>query len=64
MNVYPFLSKQKLREMKFLSEAYSEPCQTSKIVRFTKIVNGFEQLTIFAKRSILDICQVSEYSSV
>ena len=25
----------------FFSEAYSESCQTSKMVRFAKIVNGF-----------------------
>ena len=45
------------------SEAYSEPCQISKIVRFAKIVNSFQSLTIFAKRSILDVSQGSEYSS-
>ena len=27
--------------MFFLSEAYSESCQTSKMERFAKIVNGF-----------------------
>ena len=31
--------------------------------RLAKIVNGFQPLTIFAKRSILDIWQSSEYSS-
>ena len=45
------------------SEAYSEPCQIAKIVRFAKIVNSFQSLTIFAKRSILDVSQGSEYSS-
>ena len=34
-------------------EAYAEPCQTSKIKRLTKCVNGSKLLTIFAKRSIL-----------
>ena len=31
------------------SEKYSEPCQTSKMEIFAKIVNGFLFLTIFAK---------------
>ena len=43
------------------SEAYSEPCQTSKMEVFTKIVNGFSFLTIFAKSSILDVWQDSEF---
>ena len=38
-----------------MSEACSEPCQTTKKKRFAKIVNGFQPSTIFAKRSILDI---------
>ena len=42
-------------------EAYSEPIQTSKTVRFAKLINGFYPL--FAKRSILDVCQGSEYAS-
>ena len=36
------------------SEAYSEPCQTSKMDRFAKMVRSFYPLTIFVKRSILD----------
>ena len=36
-------------------EAYSEPCQASKMELFTKKVNYFQSLTIFAKSSILDI---------
>ena len=46
-----------------MSEAYSEPCRTSKTERFAQIVNGFQWLTVFAKRSILDAWQVSEYVS-
>ena len=42
--------------------AYSEPCQTSKMERFTKIVNCLKSLTIFVKRSILDVWQGSEYA--
>ena len=36
-------------------EAYAEAGQTSKMKCFVKIVNGFYLLTVFAKRSILDI---------
>ena len=38
-------------------------CQTSKMKCFAKIVNGWKPLTIFAKRSILDTYQGSEYAS-
>ena len=44
------------------SEAYSEPYQLSKMERFAKIINGFQPLTIFAKQSILDVWQDSEYA--
>ena len=37
------------------AEAYSEPCQTSKMERFAKIVNGSNPSTIILKRSILDV---------
>ena len=36
-------------------EAHSEPCQTSKMECFAKIVHGLTPLTIFAERSILDV---------
>ena len=39
----------------YYSEAYSEHCQTFKMERSEKIVEGFEPLTIFTKRSILDV---------
>ena len=39
------------------SVSYSETCQTCKMEYFAKIVNGFETLTIFAKRSVLDVWQ-------
>ena len=45
------------------SEAYSEPCQTSKMETFKKIVNGFSVLTIFAKSFSLDVLQDSELAS-
>ena len=40
------------------------PRQTSKMKVFEKIVDGFQLITIFAKSSILDIWQGSEYASV
>ena len=43
------------------SEGYSEPCQTSKMDVFAKIVNGFSSLTIFAES--LDVWQESEFAS-
>ena len=45
-------------------EVYSEPCQTSKIEHFVKIVNDFQPLSIFVKRSILDIWEGCEYAYV
>ena len=45
-------------------EAYSEPCQTSTMKCFAKMVNGWKLLTIFAKHSILDYWHGSEYASV
>ena len=41
----------------YSEEAYSEPCQESKM-------KLFQSLTIFAKSSTLDVCQGSEYASV
>ena len=43
-------------------EVYSEPGQTSKMDRFAKIFNGFQPITIFAKRSNLDLWQGSEFT--
>ena len=45
------------------SEKYSEPCQTSKMEIFAKIVNGFSFSSNFAKSSILDVWQDSEFVS-
>ena len=42
----------------FFCSMYSEPCQTSKTERFTE-----KPLTAFAKHSILDVWQGSEYAS-
>ena len=45
-----------------LLDANSEPSQTSKKERFGKIVIGFHPITIFAKSSIVDVGQLSEYA--
>ena len=47
------------------SEAYSEPCQASKMKPSVKIFSqkATQSFTIFAKNSILDIWQRSEYTS-
>ena len=43
------------------SEEYLENGQSSKMEVFTKIVNSFSSLTIFAKSSILDVWQEIQY---
>ena len=43
--------------------AYSKPYQRSKMEFFVEKVNARKLLTIFAKRSILDAWQGSEYPS-
>ena len=45
------------------SDPYSEPCQTSKMKRFAKIVKGFYPLPISTKRSILAVWQGSKHAS-
>ena len=40
---------------KYISEAYSEPYQTSKMELFLKKVSGLKHVTIFSKSSILDV---------
>ena len=47
---------------KVLAEAYSKPCQTSKVELFGKIVNGFLQLTIFTKSFVYVAWQDFEYT--
>ena len=47
-----------------LAEVYSEPYQTSKIEFFSHLVNSFHSSNIFAKSSILDASQGSEYATV
>ena len=50
--------------MSGITEIYWGPGQTSKMEHFAKIVNSFYPLTIFLKRSILDVWQGSEYTSL
>ena len=45
------------------SGAYLEPYQTSKMEIFAKIANAWKPLIIFAKCSILDVWEGSEYAS-
>ena len=47
-----------------VTELYSEPCLTSKMESFAKIVNGLQLLTILEKISILNAGQGSEYASL
>ena len=51
------------RKSLLASEANSESCQTSKMELFAKIVKNEKPFTIFAKTSILDVWQGSEYAS-
>ena len=46
------------------SEAYPEPCQTSNMDCFAKMVNGLNLLTFFVRHSILDVWQSPKYTSV
>ena len=51
------------KQNEYDSEAYSEHCQTFKMELFEKIIEEFEPLTIFEKRSILNFWEGSEYAS-
>ena len=42
------------------TEAFSEPSQTSKMELFTKILSGFQILTIFEESSISEVWMGSE----
>ena len=44
-------------------EAYSEPCKTSKMEVFAKIVNDFLFWLFLQKSSILDVWEDSEFAS-
>ena len=49
--------------LRHLSEEYSEHSQTSKMEHFGKKVSNWKLLTIFRKRSILNVWLGSEYAS-
>ena len=42
---------------------YPQPCQTSKMKSFAKVVNGLFPITTFVKHSTLDAWHGSEYAS-
>ena len=46
-----------------LSETYLEPCLTSKMRPFAKMINGFQPSNIFAKSSSLDVWLGCEYAT-
>ena len=46
-----------------ISKAYLEISNAWKIELFPKIINYINPLSIFAKGSILDVCQYSRYTS-
>ena len=43
------------RTFNFRTEAYTEPCETSKMELFVKIVNSFKPLIIFTKKLHFDM---------
>ena len=51
------------RSWTFIYIRRGEPCQTSSMELFVKIINGNSALTIFTKCLILDVWQGSEYTS-
>ena len=44
--------------------AYPELRQTSQMELLAKVVNGFQPLTVFARNSVLDVWEGSEYASI
>ena len=57
------LRKDSITGFRVASDEYSEPSRTSKLELFSKIVNGWKPLTIFAESFILDVRLGSEYVS-
>ena len=54
-NILKRILRENILRMLFVTKASSEPCQTSKMVRFVKRDKSFYKLSISAKRSILDV---------
>ena len=46
----------------FSVEAYTAPCQTSKMDLFPKMVKSLQPFTIFAKNLIIDVLQGSVHT--
>ena len=44
-------------------EVYSEPCKTSDVEPFAKLVDSWKSLIFFTKSSVLDVYKDSEYAS-
>ena len=61
-DLVPWFCLQYLKKISH-TQSYSEPYQTSKMEHFAKIVNGWKPFTTFAKHSILDVSQGSEYAT-
>ena len=57
------LRKDSITGFRVASDEYSEPSRTSKLELFSKIVNGWKPLTIFAESFILDVRLGSKYVS-
>ena len=43
-------------------ESYSEPCKTSDVELFAKLVNSLKPLIFFTKTSVLHVYKDSEYA--
>ena len=44
-------------------EVYSEPCKTSDVELFAKLINSWKPLIFFNKSAVLDVDKDSEYTS-
>ena len=55
--------KSGFEKIQLKTQVYSEPCQLSKIGHSAENVAGVKVLIVFAKTSMLDIWQGSEYTS-
>ena len=64
MSTFPCIPLITIVKKKKIIQRHLQPCQTSKMEYFAKIVDGIKLLTFFVKHSILDIWQGSDYASV
>ena len=56
-----FSFKQTIISLCRCTKTYWEPCQRSKMELFVEKAHSFWLLTVFGKKSILEVCQVSKY---